>query len=69
MFRRLLPLLLCTLAGAVVAQPKLVAIANFGEHPALRAGIDGFKPRLSGKGWSRAGMWPSTTSTSTSTGR
>ncbi len=46
MFRRLLPLLLCSLAGAVAAQPKLIAIANFGEHPALRAGIDGFKSEI-----------------------
>ncbi len=45
-FRRLLPLLLCSLAGVVAAQPKLIAIANFGEHPALRAGIDGFKSEI-----------------------
>jgi putative ABC transport system substrate-binding protein len=50
MFRKLLSLLLCTLAGAAVAQPKLVAIANFGEHPALRAGIDGFKAELRREG-------------------
>ena len=50
MFRRLLPLLLCFLAEAVMAQPKLVAIANFGEHPALRAGIDGFKAEIKREG-------------------
>lgn len=50
MFRRLVSLLLCSLAGAVVAQPKLVAIANFGEHPALRAGIDGFKAEIKREG-------------------
>ena len=46
MFRKLLPLLLLSLAGAAMAQPKLIAIANFGEHPALRAGIDRFKSDL-----------------------
>ena len=50
MFRFLLPLLLCSLAGAAMAQPKLVAIANFGEHPALRAGIDGFRAELRREG-------------------
>ena len=50
MFRFLLPLLLCSLAGAALAQPKLVAIANFGEHPALRAGIDGFKAEIRREG-------------------
>jgi len=50
MFRFLLPLLLCSLAGPAMAQPKLVAIANFGEHPALRAGIDGFRAELRREG-------------------
>lgn len=46
MFRKFLPWLLFAFAGAAVAQPKLIAIANFGEHPALRAGIDGFKAEI-----------------------
>jgi putative ABC transport system substrate-binding protein len=32
--------------GSSHAQQKLVAVANFGEHPALRAAIDGFKAEL-----------------------
>ena len=51
MFRKLLPLLLLSLAGAAMAQPKLIAIANFGEHPALRAGIDGFKSEIKRAGF------------------
>src|ERR1700742_2464920 len=44
MLQRLLVLVPLLLFGqSVLAQPKLVAIANFGEHPALRAGIDGLK--------------------------
>ena len=50
MFRKLLPLLLCFFAGAAMAQPKLIAIANFGEHPALRAAIDGFKAEVMREG-------------------
>lgn len=46
MLRKLLPLLLFSFAGAATAQPKLIEIANFGEHPALRAGIDGFKAEI-----------------------
>ena len=41
MFRKHSLLLLLVCAGPALAQPKLIAIANFGEHPALRAGIDG----------------------------
>src|SRR4051812_48740720 len=31
-------------------QPKLIAIANFGEHPALRAAVDGFKAEVKRSG-------------------
>lgn len=51
MLRKLLPLLLLSLASAAMAQPKLIAIANFGEHPALRAGIDGFKAEIKRAGF------------------
>ena len=44
--RCFLPWLCLVAVGAAVAQPKTIAIANFGEHPALRAGIDGFKAEL-----------------------
>jgi putative ABC transport system substrate-binding protein len=50
MFRKLLLLCLLAFAGPALAQPKLIAIANFGEHPALRAGIDGFKAELKRQG-------------------
>lgn len=38
-------------AGAVQAQPKLIAIANFGEHPALRAAVNGFKAEVVRQGF------------------
>ena len=50
MIRILLPLLLLLLNGAALAQPKLIAIANFGEHPALRAAVNGFKAELTRQG-------------------
>lgn len=51
MLRRLFTVLgLCVLAQGAAAQPKLIAIANFGEHPALRAGIDGFKAEVKRSG-------------------
>ena len=47
MLQRLLVLIpLLFLGQAALAQPKLIAIANFGEHPALRAGIDGLKAEV-----------------------
>ena len=33
------------------AQPKLIAIANFGEHPALRAAVNGFKAEMGRQGF------------------
>lgn len=50
MLKRILPWLLLALIGAAGAQPKTIAIANFGEHPALRAAIDGFKGELRKQG-------------------
>jgi putative ABC transport system substrate-binding protein len=47
-------MLLCAgLVAATVAsaQPKLIAIANFGEHPALRAAVDGFKAEVVRQGF------------------
>ncbi len=51
MLRRFLPWLCLAVFGAAVAQPKTIAIANFGEHPALRAGIDGFRAELAREGF------------------
>ncbi|HMN84338.1 MAG TPA: ABC transporter substrate-binding protein [Burkholderiaceae bacterium] len=50
MLKKILPWLFIALSGAAVAQPKTVAIANFGEHPALRAAINGFKGELTRQG-------------------
>jgi putative ABC transport system substrate-binding protein len=44
--RKVLTWLLLAFAGSALAQPKLISIANFGEHPALRAAIDGFKGEI-----------------------
>lgn len=33
------------------AQPRLIAIANFGEHPALRAAVNGFKAEVVRQGF------------------
>lgn len=49
--RRFLPWLCLAVFGAAVAEPRTIAIANFGEHPALRAGIDGFKAELAREGF------------------
>lgn len=47
MLRHLIATLTLALAGGgVLAQPKLVEIANFGEHPALRAAVEGFKAEV-----------------------
>ena len=48
---RTLFILLALAAGAAQAQPKLVAIANFGEHPALRAAVNGFKAEVVRQGF------------------
>lgn len=51
MLSRLLVLLASLLvAQAAAAQPKLIAIANFGEHPALRAGVNGLKAEMARSG-------------------
>ncbi len=42
---------LLAVAGAALAQPKLIAIANFGEHPALRAAVNGFKAEVVRQGF------------------
>lgn len=42
---------LLTCAGAAVAQPKRVAIANFGEHPQLNFAIVGFKKAMAENGF------------------
>ena len=49
--RRVLPWLCLAVFGAAVAEPRTIAIANFGEHPALRAGVDGFKAELAREGF------------------
>lgn len=38
-------------ASIAAAQPKLIAIANFGEHPALRAAVDGFRKEVVRQGF------------------
>ncbi len=42
---------LLAFASAALAQPKLIAIANFGEHPALRAAVNGFKAEVLRQGF------------------
>ena len=51
MFRTSLFAFLLAFASAGLAQPKLIAIANFGEHPALRAAINGFKAEVVRQGF------------------
>ena len=50
MLRSLL-FLLALAAGVAQAQPRLIAIANFGEHPALRAAVNGFKAEVVRQGF------------------
>lgn len=38
-------------AYAAHAEPKLIAIANFGDHPALKSTVDGFKARMTALGY------------------
>jgi putative ABC transport system substrate-binding protein len=51
MIRRLAGLALLLVSLSAAAQPKLVAIANFGEHPALRAAVNGFKAEVVRQGF------------------
>jgi putative ABC transport system substrate-binding protein len=51
MIRRLAGLALLFASLAAMAQPRLVAIANFGEHPALRAAVNGFKAEVVRQGF------------------
>jgi putative ABC transport system substrate-binding protein len=51
MIRRLAGLALLLVSFAAAAQPRLVAIANFGEHPALRAAVNGFKAEVVRQGF------------------
>ncbi len=48
---RTLLVFLALFAGTAQAQPKLIAIANFGEHPALRAAVNGFKAEVVRQGF------------------
>jgi putative ABC transport system substrate-binding protein len=50
MLRSLLAVLALA-AGVAQAQPRLIAIANFGEHPALRAAVNGFKAEVVRQGF------------------
>jgi putative ABC transport system substrate-binding protein len=50
MLRAALALILLASMPAL-AQPKLIAIANFGEHPALRAAVNGFKAEVVRQGF------------------
>ncbi|HVL59342.1 MAG TPA: ABC transporter substrate-binding protein [Burkholderiaceae bacterium] len=43
--------LLLAAATIAQAQPKLIAIANFGEHPALRSAVNGFKAEVVRQGF------------------
>lgn len=51
MLIRIVAVLLAALALPALAQPKLIAIANFGEHPALRAAVNGFKAEVVRQGF------------------
>lgn len=51
MRRILAGLLFGLLALPALAQPKVVSIANFGEHPALRAAVNGFRAELVRQGF------------------
>jgi putative ABC transport system substrate-binding protein len=51
MVLRYAAVLLASLALPALAQPKLIAIANFGEHPALRAAVNGFKAEVVRQGF------------------
>ena len=48
---RLLAFVLGLTAFSSFAQPRLIAIANFGEHPALRAAVNGFKAEVVRQGF------------------
>lgn len=41
---------LCALATPAMADPTLIAIVNFGDHPALRETVDGFKQKMTALG-------------------
>src|SRR5688572_22823681 len=49
--RAILVLLALLAAAPAQAQPKLISIANFGEHPALRAAVNGFKAEVLRQGF------------------
>ncbi len=51
MLLRAMLVLLALLAAPAQAQPRLIAIANFGEHPALRAAVNGFKAEVVRQGF------------------
>ena len=51
MFRALVLCVGVLAAATAAAQPKLIAIANFGEHPALRAAVNGFKAEVVRQGF------------------
>jgi putative ABC transport system substrate-binding protein len=51
MLSRIAAVTLALLALPAAAQPKLIAIANFGEHPALRAAVNGFKAEVLRQGF------------------
>src|SRR5262245_50693989 len=51
MLLRAVGVLLAVLASPASAQPSLIAIANFGEHPALRAAVNGFKAEVVRQGF------------------
>lgn len=51
MRKLLIGLGLALLSAASAAQPRLIAIANFGEHPALRAAVNGFKAEVLRQGF------------------
>ena len=50
-FPALTAVALLACSGAAMAQPKRVAIANFGEHPQLAASIVGFKKAMAQNGF------------------
>src|SRR5436189_1103926 len=51
MLIRIAAVVLALFALPAAAQPKLIALANFGEHPALRAAVNGFKAEVVRQGF------------------
>lgn len=47
-------LALIAASGSATAQTKRIAIASFGEHPALQGVVDGFKAKMKDLGYAES---------------